>query len=169
MREGSSWKPGGIAFICRLKRRNWGCFYSPCLPCFCWGNLIRLLQPQQINLRIHFYLYVVFSAFPVIDFSCKESYKCCFCRLFLLHCICVISEGPTETWFQRSCCWIEVCSLLAAAQRILDWHPGTVPITQSGQARQHTVVIAQLVHFHKLSVCGVAHSLVYFIGVWISI
>lgn len=78
-----------------------GAFYFPCLPCFCWGNLIRLLQPQQINLRIHFYLYVVFSAFPVIDFSCKESYKCCFCRLFLLHCICVISEGPTETWFQK--------------------------------------------------------------------
>ena len=40
-------------------------------------------------------------AFPVIDFSCKESYKCCFCRLFLLHCICVISEGPAETWFQK--------------------------------------------------------------------
>ena len=37
----------------------------------------------------------------MIDFSCKESYKCCFCRLFLLHCICVISEGPAETWFQK--------------------------------------------------------------------
>lgn len=43
----------------------------------------------------------VCSAFPVIDFGCKQSYKCCFCRLFLLHCICVISEGPTETWFQK--------------------------------------------------------------------
>lgn len=74
-------------------------YFLPAL--FLLGNLIRLLQSQQKNLRIHFYLYVVFSAFPVIDFGCKESYKWCFCRLFLLHCICVISEGPTETWFQK--------------------------------------------------------------------
>ena len=86
---------------CGLKTRNWVCFFLPAPLIFFWGNLIRLLQSQQINLRIHFYLYVFSLAFPVIDFSCKESYKCCFCRLFLLHCICVISEGPAETWFQK--------------------------------------------------------------------
>ena len=37
----------------------------------------------------------------MIDFGSKESYKCCFCGLFLQHCVCVISQGPAETWFQK--------------------------------------------------------------------
>ena len=65
--------------------------------------LILLGKPYQVvtvsadKSENSFLFICVFSAFPLIDFSCKESYKCCFCGLFLPHCICVISEGLTET------------------------------------------------------------------------
>jgi len=38
------------------ERQKLRVFFIPAM--LFWGNLIRLLQSQQINLRIHFYLYV---------------------------------------------------------------------------------------------------------------
>ena len=147
--------------MCGLKRRNWGCFYPPHLPCFCWGNLIRLLQPADKS-ENSFLFICVCSAFPVIDFGCKERYSRRFCRLFLLPCVCVISEGPAETWFQKVLL-LERGLLLVSSSLENSWltlwsHSNY----QSGQAGQGSVDTALLAHCgSRSSVCGAIHSFIH--------